>query len=748
MTWGKELAERFAVGRWHGEWIWAPGPVGTGRTVVALRRDIEVERVEPVVPGRVAAVGRYVLFVNETEVARGPMRASRRRQSYDLVDLAPHLTAGTNRISAVAWIYANATPWWLPPHPGAQGAFAFEAIVGDELVVTDATWSARTLVGWDLTPAQGIQGRGREVIDATSLAADWQPAVLRPSAVPGEWGQTHPPTHLAGPFVARAVSWPSTTTRRLRARGSDAWTADEVVVGTVRVDVVGPAGSTVVLNVSERLDARGAPRPSKDDSSFEVRCDGTRRTIESLDAYGLSGIEVRSDIEAVVHGIEVAERLHPVTGDASFACSDGRLDRIWSVGRRTVSLCSWDAYLDCPTREQRAWVGDAVVHQMVDLTTNDDWTLARWYPRMSASPRTDGMLPMAVAGDIEHNDLVAIPDWALHWVHAAWNLYRYVGDREEIASLLPTVEGVMRWFARSCGADGLPTAVPGAVLIDWASVYVEDASSAVCGLWGRALRQYEEMARWLGDRSRARWARHKHRSLARGFERLWDPKQRRYADVIAGGELRPMASQHGQAAAIVGGLVPRRRLDRLVEVMTDERHLVHAAFSAPNGPALPNSDVEVGGSFVRDGRPDPWWDVDREIVRAQPFFRYIVHDALVSAGRADLIASQCLDWTVALDRCATSWTETWYGGTICHGWSSTPTRDLTTQVLGIRPAEPGFTVAVVDPQLGPLEWARGSAPTPFGTISVEADRRRVNIDSPVPVLCRGTRYKPGSHVIG
>jgi hypothetical protein len=131
-------------------------------------------------------------------------------------------------------------------------------------------------------------------------------------------------------------------------------------------------------------------------------------------------------------------------------------------------------------------------------------------------------------------------------------------------------------------------------------------------------------------------------------------------------------------------------------------------------------------------------------VRAQPFFRYVVHDALAAAGRPDLIAGQCLDWTVALERCDTSWTETWYGGTVSHGWSSTPTRDLMVRVLGVNPVEPGFGVASVEPALGALEWARGAVPSPAGLIRVEARRDGTDVDSPVPFVHRGHRYEAGT----
>jgi hypothetical protein len=209
-----------------------------------------------------------------------------------------------------------------------------------------------------------------------------------------------------------------------------------------------------------------------------------------------------------------------------------------------------------------------------------------------------------------------------------------------------------------------------------------------------------------------------------------------------------MTSQHTQAAAVVGGLVPPDRFARVVDALTNEEHLVHASFSKPDGPAEPNSEVPIGAYLGTTGISEPWWDVERQVVRAQPFFRYVVHDALASAGRADMIPQQLLDWDRwAMKRSSTSWTECWAGGTVSHGWSSTPTRDLVQRVLGITPLEPGFAVAAIEPELGGLEWACGAAPTPHGLIAVDVRRDVISVGSPVPFVCRGRRYPAGSHTI-
>ena len=65
--------------------------------------------------------------------------------------------------------------------------------------------------------------------------------------------------------------------------------------------------------------------------------------------------------------------------------------------------------------------------------------------------------------------------------------------------------------------------------------------------------------------------------------------------------------------------------------------------------------------------------------------------------------------------------EDWHHGTHVHGWSCTPTKDMIFYVLGVTPAEPGYTAARVAPNLGDLEWAEGKVPTPFGLIAVRVE---------------------------
>jgi len=60
---------------------------------------------------------------------------------------------------------------------------------------------------------------------------------------------------------------------------------------------------------------------------------------------------------------------------------------------------------------------------------------------------------------------------------------------------------------------------------------------------------------------------------------------------------------------------------------------------------------------------------------------------------------------------------------LCHGWASGPTAWLSQVVLGVKALEPGCKRVRVAPNLGNLQWAEGSYPTPLGPIRVRHERQ-------------------------
>ncbi len=59
---------------------------------------------------------------------------------------------------------------------------------------------------------------------------------------------------------------------------------------------------------------------------------------------------------------------------------------------------------------------------------------------------------------------------------------------------------------------------------------------------------------------------------------------------------------------------------------------------------------------------------------------------------------------------------------MCHGWSTAPNSDLSTEVLGVKVTAPGFAEFLVEPHPADLTWGEGVVPTPRGDVSLNWKR--------------------------
>jgi hypothetical protein len=367
---------------------------------------------------------------------------------------------------------------------------------------------------------------------------------------------------------------------------------------------------------------------------------------------------------------------------------------------------------------------------MVHLATNTDWRLAWHYLTLGNSPRYDGILPMSVSGEIEADGGHTIPDWALHWVHGVYNLYRFTGDKERVLNFMPTVARILRWYAPFQNRQGLLKDPVEWNLVDWASISNEDTSGVITALWARGLREFAEMAAWLEEKSSQGWAEALYARVKAGFETFWDKGRGSYVDHVVDGVPQQEMSQLGGALAIISGLAPQERWSRIIDAITDPDKLVVRSWTGgQDGDYAPEKiQKQMMGIY------EPDWDVETQVVIAEPFMSYVVHDAVALAGRADLLPELYQRWSQFLVDGYDTIGECWGWGTHVHGWSCTPTKDMVFYTLGVTPAEPGYTVARVAPRLGGLQWARGKVPTPHGLITVHATAEQVTVDSPAPVV--------------
>jgi hypothetical protein len=217
-----------------------------------------------------------------------------------------------------------------------------------------------------------------------------------------------------------------------------------------------------------------------------------------------------------------------------------------------------------------------------------------------------------------------------------------------------------------------------------------------------------------------------------GFDLLWDPARHVYVDAADGAGRRTRVSQQTNAAAILGGCAPPDRWAGMLDHILDPGRLVITATPAD----LPDGTGLLGQWF--DPATFTKFDEATDVVQAQPFFSHFLHQAVVKAGRRELVVDLCRRWWAQLERGNTTIEEYWDappgGSSRAHAWAATPTYDLTTHVLGVRPIAAGYTRAAVAPCFGDLSRVAGRVPTPHGWIDADLTPGGGTLDVPDGVV--------------
>ncbi len=318
--------------------------------------------------------------------------------------------------------------------------------------------------------------------------------------------------------------------------------------------------------------------------------------------------------------------------------------------------------------------------------------------------------------------------------------YRATADTAFAKQVLPYLEGQLSYDATVTNAAGLivTTASSGGPPdsgLDW-DLYDGPKVGVVASvnmLYYRVLTDVAYLENQLGNPAKAAsyLATAAHVKQAINAD-LFDPGTGAYdtSDTIRG-----TIAQDANSLAIVFGIAPQEDIPGIL-----------AALKSLWGPH---------GS-------EPYSANANESPLISPYITGFEVEALYQAGDpADAEKLLNLTWNQMTNRGNPSYTGTFWenylpDGTLqngsistAHGWSSGPTPALTSYVLGVQPAGPGYRSFTVSPHFGSLSWANGAVPTPHGQITVDWARHGSRYDLTVhaPPGTTATITVPGGSAI-
>jgi hypothetical protein len=400
---------------------------------------------------------------------------------------------------------------------------------------------------------------------------------------------------------------------------------------------------------------------------------------------------------------------YPVEERGRFVSSDPVLDQLWATGAYTLRQCMHDAWEDCPSREQRQWLGDVTVENLAGWAAFGPCIApltAKYLAQAAESQRPDGLTQMFAPGD-HKTDGMLIPDWTLQWVLAAGDHWRYAGDEAVIREVFPSIRKALAWFERQIAPSGLVADMPYWHFMDWSGVGRHGEAGALNGQLAGAFAVAAELARAVGWDSEA--VRLSARGAAIGAAlnaRHWDARREVFVDMVdpVTGAQDLRVSQHANAAIALWTDAPAARAAAGLGRATDSNRLVFTA--AP--PIAP-----TGGTL----------DPEDGVVMANTFYSHFLYEALARHGRlADALRLMRERYGPMLARGATTlWESFEPTASLCHGFSASPTYQLSRRVLGVGPAAPGFAAVALEPDLADLDHAAGAVPTPAGDVEASLE---------------------------
>ncbi len=378
---------------------------------------------------------------------------------------------------------------------------------------------------------------------------------------------------------------------------------------------------------------------------------------------------------------------YPFEGNSSSFESDNELlNRIWALCKYSMKATSFCGIFVDGDRERIPYEADAYINQLSWYAVDRDFSIARYsYEYL-----------------LRHSTWPT--EWKQHSVMMAWVDYMYTGDKESLEATYDILkqQKTLENRAREDGllrTDGQKNRND---IVDWPEGERDgydrrEVNTVINSFYYLNLNQMADMAQALGRDDDAAAYRDKAAQVKASFNEVLFSK-----DVYIDGEGSHHSALHANMLPLAVGLVP-------------EKHIGSVA------------------DFV----------ISREMACSVYGAQYLL-EGLYRAGKAQaaldlMVSKKKRSWYNMIDAGSTITMEAWDNEfkpnqDWNHAWGAAPANIISRYLLGVRPLEPGFRKALIQPQPASLRNVQGIVPSIRGpiTVIIKNDGRRFMLGVDIP----------------
>ena len=379
----------------------------------------------------------------------------------------------------------------------------------------------------------------------------------------------------------------------------------------------------------------------------------------------------------------------------SFSCSDPLLNRIFDTAAYTAHLNMQEYLWDGIKRDRLVWIGDMQTEVM---------TISSIFGYTDVVPKSLDLIRDETPIGTWMNTISSYSIW---WLFLHYDWYQAFGNLEYLREQREYMMSLLRLLTTLIEDNG-SEALTGFRFIDCPNQANEAATH--CGLQGMmrmAMQKGEFLAELLEDSDTALLCHAAAEKLAKHIP-------------------DPAGSKQAGAFLVFAGLADAREMnEKLIAVNGAAGFSTFLGYYTLSAMAMAgdyqgalDAMRQYWGGMLKMGATTFWEDFNIDWMKnAAPI------DALVPEGKIDIHGAYGAHCYVK------------FRHSLCHGWASGPVPYLMRNVLGIQILEAGCRKLAVRPHLADLDYARGTYPTPYGTVSVFASKQsngtlHLEVDAP------------------
>ncbi len=415
---------------------------------------------------KITADDYYKLYINGKFITEGPAASYPHNYYYNEIDVTDALSAGESCFAVHTYYQGLINRVWISGD--LKQMLACELYLdGEKFLESDESWLVKYHTGYTECGKFGYDTAYAECYDAGAPEAKFYESDFDDSDFVFAKENAYSDWHLTKQSTRQLEIYEALPEKIEKIEGGVRIYFATEAVGMLTLDACGNRGDEIILRYGEELLPDGAVR-------FDMRCNcryeekmilsGGLDTLMQYDYKAFRYAELLYPETAKVDNIKMRVRHYPFAEAYKYKTDDEKLRAVLKLCINTVKYSTQERFLDCPTREKGAYLGDLMVSGRAHATLTGDLTLIKHAVEnfLDTAFICEGLMACSCGSLMQE-----IADYSLEFPAILTWIYSIDKDIDFLKRCAPFAMGVYNYYRKYENEAGLLDRVIEWNLVDW-----------------------------------------------------------------------------------------------------------------------------------------------------------------------------------------------------------------------------------------------------------------------------------------